>query len=1338
MKSLGIATIGVNAFRINMLKRLALTAISFIVSTFLFAPYANAQWTEIQQFPAADGYISASYFFNAQVGLIGFHWNVNSSNFGMVQRTTDGGQSWTKCTVPVLNNVAPIVTDIWFRDSLNGWLTFYNDANLGDALVWHSTDGGISWLAVTALIVDSGMHGPTCVRQTPNAVTITEGLGIGVWTSTDSGLTWTKSHAIEKSGIDFEDDNNGIITEYGEDESTTFLLTTDGGLTWNGAPGGIQHNGWGVYAIKHGRIFVAAPEDTTLEGGAFNSSPVLRSIDNGQFWTTQVAKLPMRTTGDVEGVNGVIYVQNSGATGDSIINPVHGLMRSVDSGKTWIGVGGPSQGDGSPYPITITRFSVTGCGDIVYASDGAGGLWKTIDGGDSNSVIPQCTFSDTDRVRSLVSVICDTGKKIYFLHNDTINPGGIEVESLSIIDTAGGLDTTGSVYLDSVPIPYWSIPTGDSVAFGLAWHPGAIMDSTGSDSVTIRVIYFITYFQPDWGLNPYDTIYVRVSLEGLSQPADFSVIPHTVTKDSLPLCNAVDTIINLINNGCDSLSITKAFLEKNNWTLTTTEGRTINPPVVLGPRDTLQMVVRATPTSAAILFDSLEVSMHYEGRDTSFGAGLRTSAKLNPLQPALTILATLNFDSLATCDSTTSPLLLANTGCDTITITQADLTDSHFELLDTNGNPLKLPLVIPTDSTRLVDIRFIPKTLTTSSTSLRLHYKYFGFDSSNVTMLTGSGAPSGSLIYQFAQPVNFGNVSICSYDTTSITFENTSCLPAFIDSVSVPAPFTLIDSSVNLGGQLIAPGGTLTLNLRYQPTQKAFETGTATFYYELNNGTTKADSSFMLSGTGISGTSAFATDPPLTPTLFVFPTITQCDSPDSVTFVIYNTGCDSLTVTGLPLDASLTGAIGDTENERLPASLGSGDSLRVTVDIAKLVTGSYMGNLHIQYTLANGTTVDSLVPVSSTITAGSGASTLTMTTPSILNFNSIQSCATPDTTILLNYQGCGTITVNVNIVGTGFVFAGGSSSSSLSLSPGQTVPVHVAYDSTTTGTLGSTVTIQSSGMLDTNFSAQVLGTVQPVDTEIFVLGLTNMPVSAGNTFNATLTPTIKVPASAGLQEVSGMFQYRQDNFAPGSPSSPGNTVTPGKIVDIGTPGHMIEYYPFQVTNPNGIQLVPGSPLVALQLETMISDSVGGVIQADSLQLNGGDAQFNNCVLTTNSPSGVNTSVTLQCGDSILIGVLNGQPILTSEQPHPNPVTEESGFQTTLNLIAAEDGVAEIMLYDALGEQITHDELSFASGGTVPYTFHLGDLPTGSYYYAVRFTSASAGSSTLRGTFLLLK
>jgi photosystem II stability/assembly factor-like uncharacterized protein len=1308
-----------------MLKRLTNTAVFFVTLSFLFTPHAKAQWTEIQQFPAKDGFITASWFFNPQVGIIGFEWNISTNNQGMVKRTTDGGATWIDCTVPMLNNTTPIVKDIWFSDQDSGWMVISGKLNINDPLLWRTTDGGKTW---NALPNEPPFVGPASVRQTPSALTVTEPLGVGIWTSTDEGITWS-SHSSLKNGLGFTDNLMGVATEYKKgDPTSTFLTTSDGGLNWNTVPGGIQHEAFGVYPIKNTRTFVVAPEDTAISGVA-QPSPVLRSIDYGQHWT-QATMLPMQTTGGIHGVNGVVYVQNSGAVvGGQLFQ---GLMRSIDTGKTWVFVGGPSQGDGTPYPITDTRFSVTGCGDIVYASDGGGGLWKTTDGGDSTLIIPQCVFIDTDKLAPAISIICDTDKNLYYLHNP--NYGIVIVESVAIFDSTRRPDTTGAVFINVYPEPYAPIKPGDSVGFGLAWHPGAMMDSAASDSVTIQVIFQVNYYQPDWGLNPLDTVYLRVSLQGLSVPADYALSAKSITADTLNICNVVDTTIRLINRGCDSLAITQALLAKNNWTLETLNlgGDSLSLPIHIGPGDTLLFRLRDKPISPAIISDSLEVTMHYMGRDTSFGAGLHTSAKLNTLRPALSIPTTLVFDSLATCDSTENILALANTGCDTLTITKADLADIHYELLDTNGNPLTLPLSIPADSVHNVLVRFVPTTLGTHNTTLRFHYKYFGFDSSNVIALSGAGAPSGKLVYP--DTINFGNVPICGTlpANDTLMFVNTSCNAAFVDSLKLPAPFLLIDSTVL--PKTIGQGSSLLLRIQYKPTQKTIQSGKATFFYSINGGSTSGDGSIILIGTGVAGLSTFATNPPLTSNLFNFQTLSQCDPTDSVTFTIYNTGCDTLRVNGLVLDPSLSGTFAAHANKPLPAALSDGDSIHITLAITNLVAGSYSGNLTIQYTLANGTIVDSLVPVSLTVTQGGGPSVLTMTTPSSLAFPATNQCTSIDTTITFTYQGCGTLAVHDSLTGSGFVLTN-PSDSVLLISPGTPVTIHVVYNGTTTDSLKTIIFFRSSAATNPMDTVRLLGLVQPPGTVHFVLGLTNMPVSAGDIFSATLTPDAKVSAGMGLQEVHGVFQYRRDNFEPGSMTTSDGQLDPNdKPYDIGK----IEYFPFHVTKPSGIALDPTIALVTLPMETMISDSVGGVIQVDSISLNGGDVQFSNCVLSTNTPGGQNTSISIQCGDSLLISVLNGQPIVTSEQPRPDPVTEENGFQTTLNLHSAANGVAEIILYDAIGEEISHDQLTLSANGTLPYTFHMSNLPAGSYYYGIRFTNATMTSGTLRGTLLLIK
>ena len=176
--------------------------------------------------------------------------------------------------------------------------------------LWHSTDGGITWTG----IVIAGMTGPTSVRQTPNALSVTEPLGIGIWTSIDGGLNWT-THSSKKNGLDFVDNFHGVATEYDKvgDNGSDFLSTSDGGLNWYTVPGGIQHEGFGVYGIKRSHIFVVAPEDTSI--GTVALLTIARSSFD-RLWSVLESR-DITSNADhgrmLAGVNGVIYVQSSGA-----------------------------------------------------------------------------------------------------------------------------------------------------------------------------------------------------------------------------------------------------------------------------------------------------------------------------------------------------------------------------------------------------------------------------------------------------------------------------------------------------------------------------------------------------------------------------------------------------------------------------------------------------------------------------------------------------------------------------------------------------------------------------------------------------------------------------------------------------------------------------------------------------------------------------------------------------------------------------------------------------------------------------------------------------------------
>jgi photosystem II stability/assembly factor-like uncharacterized protein len=109
---------------------------------------------------------------------VGPRWSV--SDFGAVQRSFDGGQSWK--IVPVAEGVsfravAAVVNDVWAGGS-------------GGAL-FHSTDGGEHWARVQVQENDRTLSGDIVrieVADVKNLLVTTS--AAETWASSDAGATW--------------------------------------------------------------------------------------------------------------------------------------------------------------------------------------------------------------------------------------------------------------------------------------------------------------------------------------------------------------------------------------------------------------------------------------------------------------------------------------------------------------------------------------------------------------------------------------------------------------------------------------------------------------------------------------------------------------------------------------------------------------------------------------------------------------------------------------------------------------------------------------------------------------------------------------------------------------------------------------------------------------------------------------------------------------------------------------------------------------------------------------------------------------------------------------------
>jgi hypothetical protein len=350
---------------------------ALFIFIFCCAGQANGVWNKVGQFnePIASG-----YFFDRDNGLIGSGNNGNNGGSMSIWWTSNGGTSWNQAKTPTNGN--GWISSIFMYDKLTGYASLFSN----DYSVWQTTDGGKTWQDFT----QGNNVRATCIYKTSKAYIKT------VWdqnyntlggSSVNGGRSYSQVFSSGfgwSDGIDFSDDNIGAVTTGPTDPifggTTSSWFTQNAGVTWT--QGNALKESWGIYAVKGTQQFITVPE-----GDMRNTNhSAYKSTDGGNNWA------PIYTfqgrpdfTGHIAGVGNTIYVQTFSLTTNS------GLYRSDDLGASWVSLSGPSN-------TRDTRFAVTGCrGEVVYAFDDQGGVWKTVDGGDG-------AFGFTPRVGDIPSV----------------------------------------------------------------------------------------------------------------------------------------------------------------------------------------------------------------------------------------------------------------------------------------------------------------------------------------------------------------------------------------------------------------------------------------------------------------------------------------------------------------------------------------------------------------------------------------------------------------------------------------------------------------------------------------------------------------------------------------------------------------------------------------------------------------------------------------------------------------------------------------------------------------------------------------------------------------------
>ena len=254
----------------------------------------GASWTQVYQ--GSNALIGGLWFESASSGYIG-GLTIDGSTFQMapfIQRTSDGGTSFTPCEVPSSGAYfdEAMVMDIVFTSAGTGW------AVVATGALWRSDDGGTTWIEASVPVEGATVASAHFLDDERGWLIGHTGGGDGggppsgmVLRTTDGGDSWQASItdvAAQLSAAHFFNGDHGIVVGSEQHEGRIYT-TADGGET-------LQQ--------------VALPTDA--EGRTPNLISDVTAPCANQAWAV-----------------GAIYTDASGETG------ISSILFSEDGGQTW-------------------------------------------------------------------------------------------------------------------------------------------------------------------------------------------------------------------------------------------------------------------------------------------------------------------------------------------------------------------------------------------------------------------------------------------------------------------------------------------------------------------------------------------------------------------------------------------------------------------------------------------------------------------------------------------------------------------------------------------------------------------------------------------------------------------------------------------------------------------------------------------------------------------------------------------------------------------------------------------------------------------------------------------
>jgi photosystem II stability/assembly factor-like uncharacterized protein len=287
-----------------------------------------------------------------------------------VDKTVDGGATWAPAQsgIPGGSQISALAIDPSVPR------TVYGGTGVGNAGIYKTTNGGVSWAAVAPNTIGSAL-----AVDPSNSRTVYAGSNAGVYKSTDGGMTWLPSRRgmgrLPVNALAMAPSDSRTLYA---GTSTGVYRSSDGGASWAAASKGLVDPTIRSLAVDPrtaATVYGATANQTAgVIGGVF------KTVDAGGSWSASyqgLGALPVASFAANPVAPATIYVQVAGV----------GLLMTVDGGATWSPAAGLTNGIGAIVQDPSTPSTLYATGSQCGGPPAAAGLCRSLDGGTTWSPI---------------------------------------------------------------------------------------------------------------------------------------------------------------------------------------------------------------------------------------------------------------------------------------------------------------------------------------------------------------------------------------------------------------------------------------------------------------------------------------------------------------------------------------------------------------------------------------------------------------------------------------------------------------------------------------------------------------------------------------------------------------------------------------------------------------------------------------------------------------------------------------------------------------------------------------------------------------------------------------